>query len=234
MAIDQRVVMAAANNADLYEAVFQLHEIGYERLPFAFVARGKPPPFYANLTLLEPDCMDDVCKELATIASEFGGALAVKDSFYQMELAAQGFRELFTASWIWRAPRDVGAAGWQRVETSRDLEMWEAAWEAGSAPTQERMFGDQLLGMPEIGVFGRKHGDAFRAGCLGNLSWDCVGLSNVFGEDALEAAAACVGSMAPDLPIVGYESGDDLRLAKDAGFEVTGDLRILVADAARF
>jgi hypothetical protein len=43
-----------------------------------------------------------------------------------------------------------------------------------------------------------------------------------------------VAGIESDLPIVGYESGNDLGHARDAGFSAVGDLRILVARKARF
>ena len=42
MNIDKRAVIAADNNADLYEAVFLPHGLRYERLPFGFVAHLAP------------------------------------------------------------------------------------------------------------------------------------------------------------------------------------------------
>jgi len=39
--IDERAVIAADNNADLYEAVFSSQGLRYERLPFGFVANSK-------------------------------------------------------------------------------------------------------------------------------------------------------------------------------------------------
>lgn len=233
MAIDPRAVMAARNNADLYEAVFRLHGVDFERLPFAFVAKGAPPPYYSDLTILEPDRLADVWALLAGIAARSDGRMGVKDSFLLLDIEANGFRELFGASWIWCAARVGAVAPWERVETARDLELWEAAWKAGGSPTERRMFGEGLLEMPEIGVFGQRQGDEFVAGCIGNLSGDCVGLSNLFGG-GFEAAAASVGTLGPGLPIVGYEAGADLDLARAAGFDLTGGLRILLAECAEF
>ncbi|MBV6651615.1 MAG: hypothetical protein KI789_17975, partial [Hoeflea sp.] len=76
------------------------------------------------------------------------------------------------------------------------------------------------------------------AGCIASLSDDCVGISNVFSvsnsSEVFAQATAAVSGLAPDSPIVGYESGDDLNHARDAGFSPVGDLRILVARKARF
>ncbi len=83
---------------------------------------------------------------------------------------------------------------------------------------------------------GRRGADGFDAGCIANLSDGCIGVSNVFslarGSGFAEAAAA-VASLAPHLPVVGYAAGPVLQAALRAGFEATGDLRVLAARQPR-
>lgn len=65
-------------------------------------------------------------------------------------------------------------------------------------------------------------GSAVVAGCIITATGAVVGLSNVFG-DALEAiSAATMTSDGRDL--VGYENGDALAAALEAGFRTVGDL----------
>ncbi len=237
MSVDERAVMAAENNADLYEAMFSSQGLAYQRLPFAFVGQDEPPPYYSNLTILSPDRADEIVEHIKTLAERFGGAVGVKDSFCRLELEPNGFRTLFEASWIWREPgvRPV-SHGWHRIEDETDLALWEAAWKRSGSPTDRRMFNAKMLRRSDISFLGRKGSGGYEAGCIANRSADCIGLSNVLAasSDLFEQAAAAVASVDPHLPIVGYESGTSLEQARTASFTTVGDLRILVADAASF
>ncbi len=239
MSVDERAIIAAGNNADLYEAMFSSQGLGYERLPFAFVGDDQPPPYYSNLTVLSPDRTDEIVEQIKTLAERFDGAVGVKDSFCRLDLVTNGFRTLFEASWIWR---EAGARpvshGWHRIEDETDLALWEAAWKLSGSPTDRRMFNAKMLRRTDISFLGRKGPGGYEAGCIANRSEDCMGLSNVFAAspatDLFEQAADAVASIDPRLPIVGYESGTSLEQARSAGFMTVGDLRILVADAATF
>lgn len=239
MAIDPRAVVAANNNGDLYAAMFGAHDLAFERLPYAFVGRDRPPPYYSDLTVLLPDHGQDIIAQLGALSEQFGGIVGLKDSFCELELEANGFETLFDASWIWReAGRHAAAADWLRIEDEAGLLEWEAAWKRGGSPTQQRMFRAELLERPDIVFLARRDGDAIIAGCIANVSDACVGISNVFArspsDDVFAEAAAAVASVAPHLPIAGYESGQDLEQARNAGFETVGALRILVARNARY
>jgi hypothetical protein len=52
--------------------------------------------------------------------------------------------------------------------------------------------------------------------------------------ETLVQARAAAASLEARLPIVGYASGAELQAAIQAGFATVGDLRIKVADRARF
>ena len=101
MNIDKRAVIAADNNADLYEAVFSSHGLRYERLPFGFVARDQPPPYYAHLTTLSHKAQNDICRQFKDVVQRFSGRAVMKDSFCQMDAQSEGLEVLFDASWIW-------------------------------------------------------------------------------------------------------------------------------------
>lgn len=237
MSVDSRAISAAQNNADLYEAVFTSHGVGFDRLPFALVGRDRPPPYYSNLTVLRPGHADAVREQLSSLARRFGGAVGFKDSFAEFDPLDDGFRLLFEAQWIWRAATSPQkAASWRRIDNAADLALWEEAWKAGGSPTERRMFNTAMLSMPDIHFLGRRTDDGFDAGCIANLSADCIGISNVFSRTASDAVFACAAQAVADidgrLPIVGYESGDDLEKARRAGFETVGALRVVFADAA--
>lgn len=239
MGVDQRAIIAANNNADLYAAMFASRGLAHERLPHAFVGKDRPPPYYSNLTVLAPGHAADIAAELRGLSDNFDGAIGLKDSFCEMELQANGFETLFGASWIWRdAGGNAGPSAWERIETGAELECWEAAWKQAGSPTPERMFAPALLERKDIAFLVHRVDGAIEAGCIANISGDCVGISNVFARapsrHVFAQAAAAVSCVAPHLPVAGYESGADLGHANRAGFTAVGDLRILVAKAARF
>lgn len=235
MSIDPRAIIAAQNNADLYGAVFAAHRVAYDRFPHAFVAAGTPPPYYSHVTVLSPGHAGKILHAVETLASRGASRIGVKDSFCELSSKAHGFEQLFRASWIWRAPFQTAAPGWERVSTKADLILWEAAWASSGSPAVVRMFPASLLDRPNLHFLGVKRNDAFEAGCIANVSADCIGLSNVFAADPkadvfLQAAAA-VGAIAPHLPIVGYEAGDALIAAQEVGFCRIGDLRVVLTAA---
>jgi len=239
MGVDPRAIIAANNNADLYAAMFASHGLGYERLAYAFVGKDRPPPFYSNLTVLSPDHADEIALQLRTLAQNLNGAIGLKDSFCDLDFELNGFDMLFDASWIWReAGPPNSSSAWERLEAEADLLLWEAAWKQSGSPTSQRMFTTELMARPEIIFLGHRTGGEFHAGCIANISETCVGISNVFSrlpsDSVFAQATEAVASIAPHLPIVGYESGKVLDHARRVGFTTVGDLRILVAKAARF
>jgi hypothetical protein len=239
MGFDKRSIMAANNNADLYEAMFASRGLHYTRLPYAFIGKDRPPPYYSNLTVLAPDNTGEIVRRLGTLARQFDGAIGVKDSFCELELQDHGFSELFRATWMWRAAGVPSTLqGWRLIEDSSDLKLWEAAWKECGSPTNSLMFEDAMLRWPNIYFFGRKGRNRFEAGCIANRSGDCIGISNVYSrsspKDAFAEATASAASIDRKLPIVGYEAGSALQDALLLGFEPVGDLRILVAEAAAF
>src|SRR3546814_7098786 len=79
------------------------------------------------------------------------------------------------------------------------------------------------------------HGGRIVAGAVANRTDDVVGLSNVFtpAEGAVQYWAGCVaGAIAafPGLPLVDYERGPDLELARETGRseEHTSELQSLM------
>ena len=76
----------------------QLEKCVFERVPYAFVGHDRPPPYYSNLTTLDPDHTYAIPQELARFALKFGGVLGLKDSFCLLELEKNGFETLFEAS----------------------------------------------------------------------------------------------------------------------------------------
>jgi hypothetical protein len=143
----------------------------------------------------------------------------VKDSFGTLDIARLGFEVLQEASWIRKqqpkpAPLVSGLA-------------WERAGPGGEAfPTA--LYGDENFAM----FSGRRDGAIVAGGTLYRAD-KVVGLSNVVADADDEPAVwrdlcSLAAATFPGLPLVGYESGDELTAAHKAGFEIGDPLRIWV------
>ncbi len=239
MAYDPRAITAAKNNADWYQTMFETHGLRYKKLPFSFVGIDRPPPYYSNLTVLQPGHGVEIVSELTHLANSISPVLGLKDSFNELTLAENGFTTLFEASWIWREPRLAAMPDeWSVIGSPSRLRLWERSWNANGSPADRRLFPDTILERGNTFFLGLEHQGRYIAGCIGNLSDDCIGLSNVFSETPsakrFSEAADAVGSIASDRPIVGYERGQDVDFAISAGFETVGTLRVLIANNAKF
>ncbi|MGR3542144.1 MAG: hypothetical protein ACU0BS_12050 [Hasllibacter sp.] len=215
MAVAEAVI-AAANNADLCEAVMAANGLRWARDAASLRCLDAPPPFYPDLVTLDP---------AAPLPG--GGWRAVKDSFAALDAEAHGFSVLFEASWIWRDPRPAPRpGGWERVRDAAALSEWVAAWGADGPPAD--VFPPAALEDARLGFLARRDGGRIVAGCIATPSAGAVGLSNVFGAAPYAEAAAAAAARASGLPVAGYERGAALREALDAGFRRVGPLRVLV------
>ncbi|NNE07955.1 MAG: hypothetical protein HKN20_05265 [Gemmatimonadetes bacterium] len=228
---DRRAIMAARNNADWYAMMFDIHGLRYERSEIAFVGIDPPPPYHSRMTTLDPRPTG----ALRALVSEQAGrpGFGIKDSFDCLPLVEHGLTELFSASWIHAdAIRAASTKGWTRIRDADDLALWERAWNAGGSPSGERQFPATVLERPDVAFYGRRAKTEFDAGVVANLSSDCVGLSNCFGEGAFGAAATLCAKLGRDLPVVSYVRNDGLDAALACGFEKTGSLRVWTGPSA--
>jgi hypothetical protein len=206
MAADPLLHAAVINNARWCDAVCRSH--GY---PGQFTGRlwtsvRHALPFYPNVITLSPD---------ATAAEVTDGQnpsrpFAIKDSFARLDLAPHGLTPLFDATWI-AVPTPAGGddPSWGAVTDRGELVRWEAAWAGGA----------------QVG------------GAIAYTAGGVTGISNVFksgiADDPLWAGAVrAIARARPGLPIVGYERGEDLAAARQAGFTVLGPLRIWARGSA--
>ena len=97
------------------------------------------------------------------------------------------------------------------------------------ATTTSRHFPDSILGRHDVVLWGRLAGNGYDAGVIANRSDDCVGMSNVFGDQAMADAAILCARSTPGLPLTGYAWGDELIEAVNLGFETCGRLRVWVS-----
>lgn len=223
---------AARNNAAWCDAVCGAHGCPGELSGSHWLTRAPTPPGYPNLVTLEPAVAPAMAAVRELERARPPEAWAVKDSFSVLALEPAGFRLLFEAEWIVRPAlpaRPRGSGRWIRVQSKPALAAWEAAW--GESASQTRLFLPALLGRSEIAILAAlDDGGAVAAGVIANWSRNVVGLSNFFAREQREALRA--GSIEaaqrefPGLPLVGYESGQDLAESRALGFLPLGSLRV--------
>ncbi|MBS0539857.1 MAG: hypothetical protein JSR47_13920 [Proteobacteria bacterium] len=187
------------------------------------------PRFYPNVVTLTTGEADiDEQRQIVRmlLKSNLPGRWAVKDSFKTLDIARLGFDVLLEANWI-RLPETKAGPGWNRAQVAVSGLSWERAKPGGDA-FPASLFSDENFAM----FSGRRDGKVVAGGTL-YRSDGMVGISNV-SADADEAPAIwrdlamLAASTFPQLPLVGYESGDELKAARQAGFELGDPLRIWV------
>lgn len=184
----------------------------------SWVNAAEVPRFYPNLVTLA-NSESDRAEQLATIeilkSSNLPGRWAMKDSFGVLDLGRRGFDVLLEASWI-RATMPMG-------EASADIE-WRRETEAA---------GDWPFDDDNFAMFKGRRGFAVVAGGMLYRAENLVGITNVVAE-AADAVAVwrslilLAAQTFPRLPVVGYESGEELKAALDAGFELGDPLKVWV------
>ena len=205
---DARARLAAANNADVYAAVFAAHGLRFHRDAGLFRAIDPPPPYYSSLTTLDPDETARQLAALDALRAEGRADLGIKDGFCRLDPDSRPWlRVLFEASWLW-APAgafpQAGAAGWERVTTSEALAAWEAAWAAAGSPTEHGLSAGVLANPTfaffagaRVGLRRRLHRQSLRG-----LHRAVQRLRADTRPRDLRCAAGQVASLAPAEPVV--------------------------------
>lgn len=233
---DERAIVAAANNADLYEAMFQAWGLRYDRASYAFTSLDEPPPYYSHLTVLAPGQATSIVAHLRDAVSGGPAAVSFKDSFCDVGPHVSGFQPLFEAFWLWRdADASLPDPRWETIEDEVELARWERAWKRAGSPTASHMFRPALLQSASVTLLGKKKDDVLVSGCIANVSPTCIGISNVFsveqGDRAFQEAAAAIASISGGRPIVGYCANNFFEAAEQVGFTRTGSLKVLHSNA---
>jgi hypothetical protein len=106
--VDDRLRLAVKNNAQWCDLVCRAAGIATTWQTEFWVAGRSTPRFYPEAITLQPNLAP---AEL--IAALPAGRCSIKDSFADLGLGDDGFRELFTARWFYRDPStDPAASDW--------------------------------------------------------------------------------------------------------------------------
>jgi hypothetical protein len=215
---------AVLDNAALCAAMWRAHGLGVDCISGCVACSGRAPPFYPNVVTVDPEVdAREQMRSIAERAERASGAFFVKDSYRALSLDRFGFEPLFKARWIHRTA-GLGASAtrldWRPVTDPAQLGAWEAAW--GGSAEEPALFLPAFLAQPGVTVLAGSANSRIAAGCIVTTTGGVAGLSNVFGN-ALEAISAAV-MMFPRREFVGYEDGEALVAALEAGFQTVGDL----------
>jgi hypothetical protein len=236
VAVNREALLAAANNVDWYNAVFRSHGLSGAVESGVWTSRDEAPPYHSNAVMLSPAEGDGQRQVILRLAAELRRPFSFKDAFAAHDFAADGFRPLFDAMWIWRdaavpPPTAGGRLDWRRVTTPAELEAWEDGLRANGSPADKRVFLPQLLADPAMAFFAAYDHRRIIAGCAANRSAEVVGFSNFFAADPSDSSLlpgefAATERFAAGLPVVGYERGEALAATKRLGFRAIQPLRV--------
>jgi hypothetical protein len=225
---------AARNNAEWCDLVCRLHGQTGTYHDGGWTVPKRSPPLYPDAVTVDSGASIDAI--LAAIDTSPGCSL--KDSFASLDLASEGFHVLFEAQWICReagAPSPEAPAGmrWERVRDPAVLRRWERAWNQYDFDIPPGLFHPSLLDEDAVMIMAGYRDEAIVAGAIANRSATVASVTNVFSaDDDLDAAwcgsVAAVAAHVGDLPLVGYERGDDLEAARRYGFAPLGPLQVWI------
>ena len=225
------VTLAAWNNAQWCDAVSRAHG-AVSRFEAGFwINGGDAPPFSPNLVTTDPDATAAQLTAIELLAQP-GRGIGIKDSFFTLDLSEFGLEPIFEADWLFLPPAVALPASGVDVAAVADvaeLARWETAW--GGADGSARVFPPVLLADERIRFLAARREGRIVAGAAVNHSDGAIGISNVFhggDEAALAALVATARRGAPELPVVGYESGEDRAPFRALGFAGIGKLRVWI------
>jgi hypothetical protein len=246
---------AVANNAAWCDAVCRSHGHPGEFTARTWLSPGHDLPFYPNAITLspaaaaadtqaarDPDRAYGVKDSFARLDLAPAGLAPLFDADW--------------IAWDPAPDKRPSAEGlrWQAVSDAAELARWEAAW-AGDGDVAG-LFRPALLADPGSAFLGCYRDGALAGGAIAYTAAGVTGISNIFatrlpGEvlrpgtlspgtlrpgtlspgnlwpGALwRSAVLAAAALRPGLPVVGYEHGEDLAAAREAGGQVLGPLRV--------
>ena len=226
------IELAAQNNAEWCDIVCSAHDAPGSFTQAMWVNNHSVPVYYPNIVTLQRGVDALAIQQL--VATRNGG-WSVKDSFDELDLSASGFHRLFDAQWL-LAPESASSVAnsnntkWTTINDAYELASWESAWGGSEA---QSLFKPSLLEDPRLRFIAAYEHGKIVAGAIVNTSQAVVGISNVFypkesGTEYWHGILRLTRKAFPGQPIVGYEHGDELALAIDAGLRPIGPLSVWV------
>ncbi len=237
---------AIRNNVSLYEAVLAAHGAAGRLEEHFWTSDERVPPYYGNLVTCTGEAGEAAQWERLQALAEKPpkSAWGFKDSFARLDpvmIGGLGLRQLFEARWYgWEASAAVQSepqvdVSFERAGNEDALARWEAAWQRSSPAPGMRVFPPFLLRDSSLCFLsGIQRGEVV-GGALLNLSFESVGLSNVFALDGRDlgaftrAFARAARERHPDRHVVGYGPAAGLEALAPIGFRDLGALRVWVA-----
>jgi hypothetical protein len=231
---------AAHNNALWCDAVSSAHGAPGEFRDALWLNRTGTPRGYPDVVTLAPAeaAVEQTEAVASLVQSTRRAGCTVKDSFRCLDLRPLGFTVLFDAEWILHEPVDGDAQAnetallWRTVESEADLTLWEKAWagDPATAATPE-IFAASLVSHSDVSFLCAPADGIPLCGGILNEGAGVVGLSNVFHngvdpETAWRELLREALTRFPRLPVVGYETGNELAVAQRIGFRSMGPLRV--------
>jgi hypothetical protein len=224
--LDPRHRVAVDAALGWYVDMCAAHDVRSRLVDGVWRAVDPMPPLHSAALVIEPTATISGVRAALAEAPHHG----VADGFASLDLTELGVRQLFEATWIWRAGLAAGAVpprGWYRVETADQLAAWNAGWDT------EAVIVPAMLRRPTVAVLAAGAGARVPGGCVATLGTGAVYLSNVHARGGQGPATqdwadvvAAVATTFPGRPIVGYEQDADLAAAVAAGFEPVGRTRV--------
>lgn len=223
--------LRAAVDASLawYDTLCALHGVRCRIEDDTWVAYDPPPPLHSNAKTVEPGAGPE--RALAALAAQQHGSVA--DSFGLLDLSGAGLTMLFEARWIHRPPPVADLAlppGWQSVRTLSELEAWTARHDTANVLLPGLLDRSGFMVLARDGSSGTDDGPG--GGAVTHLCGGVVDVSNVWTDGSEELhwseLVAVVGALYPGRALVGYEQGEGLVAAREAGFQDVGPQRVWV------
>ena len=236
---------AIRNNIALSEAVLAAHGAAGRLEEHFWTSDERVPPYYGNLVTRTGEAGEAAQWERlqALVEKPPKSDWGFKDSFSRLDplmIEGLGLRQLFEARWYgWKAGFVVQSEPqvdvvFERVGNEDALASWEIAWQRSSPAPGMRVFPPSLLHDSSLCFLSGIRRDEVVGGALLNLSFESVGLSNVFALDGRDletftrAFARAAREWYPDRHVVGYGPAAGLESLAALGFRDLGGLRVWV------